>query len=168
MRRMASRAQANRDAVIESMVRVGPVMIVAGLIAVITFLSLAGTGIPMVQHFGVFAGCGVLATMVIEMTLIPARALDAAPARSRVRPSANGRPAFWTDSWRRRRTTWSAAARAWIVGGGLALLALVGTGVARLRVDNNFKLYLKPDERRARSTTGSSTTPSAAPTPSSS
>ncbi len=64
--------QANRDAVIESMVRVGPVMIVAGVIAFITFLSLAGTGIPMVQHFGVFAGCGVLATMVIEMTVIPA------------------------------------------------------------------------------------------------
>ena len=50
---------ANREAVIESMVRVGPVMVVAGLIATLTFLSLAGTGIPMVQHFGVFAGCGV-------------------------------------------------------------------------------------------------------------
>src|SRR5687768_12296469 len=56
--------EANELAVVESMVRVGPVMIVAGLIAVITFFSLVGTGIPMVQHFGVFAGCGVLATMI--------------------------------------------------------------------------------------------------------
>jgi phospholipid N-methyltransferase len=74
---------ANREAVIESMVRVGPVMIVAGLIATITFLSLAGTGIPMVQHFGVFAGCGVLATMIIEMTVIPAVRSMLRPPRER-------------------------------------------------------------------------------------
>lgn len=63
---------ANRAAVVESIVRVGPVMMVAGLIAVLTFFSLVTTGIPMVQHFGIFAGCGVLATMIIEMTVIPA------------------------------------------------------------------------------------------------
>src|SRR5688572_24020366 len=71
--------EANRQAVVESIVRVGPVMVVAGLIAALTFFSLAGTGIPMVQHFGIFAGCGVLATMIIEMTVIPA-------VRSMLRP----------------------------------------------------------------------------------
>jgi len=39
---------ANRGAVVESMVRVGPVMITAGLIATLTFFSLTSTGVPMV------------------------------------------------------------------------------------------------------------------------
>ena len=136
--------QANRDAVIESMVRVGPVMIVAGVIAVITFLSLAGTGIPMVQHFGVFAGCGVLATMVIEMTVIPA-------VRTMLRPpkpleADRERKAGVLDRFLVTVANNLVSGRArWIVAGGLAVLAIVGSGVLLLRIDNNFKLYFKPD-----------------------
>jgi len=134
---------ANRAAVVESMVRVGPVMIVAGLIAVITFFSLAGTGIPMVQHFGVFAGCGVLATMVIEMTVIPV-------VRSALRPpkkleAEREREAGILDRFLLGVANNLVGGRApWIVGGGLALLALVGAGTVFLHVDNNFKLYHKP------------------------
>jgi predicted RND superfamily exporter protein len=136
--------EANREAVIASMVRVGPVMIVAGLIAVVTFLSLAGTGIPMVQHFGVFAGCGVLATMVIEMTVIPA-------VRSMLRPpkdreAARERKAGVLDRFLTGVADNLVGGRApVIVGAGLALLAVVGLGVTRLRIDNNFKLYFSPD-----------------------
>ncbi len=135
---------ANRDAVIESMVRVGPVMIVAGLIAVITFLSLVGTGIPMVQHFGVFAGCGVLATMVIEMTVIPAvRSLLPAPKRREA--EREGRLGI-LDRFLTTVADALVGGRApIIVGGGLALLALIGSGVLFLRIDNNFKLYHRPD-----------------------
>ncbi len=134
---------ANREAVVESMVRVGPVMIVAGLIAVITFFSLAGTGIPMVQHFGVFAGCGVLATMVIEMTVIPV-------VRSMLRPpkkreAEREREAGILDRFLLGVANNLVGGRApWVVGGGLALLALVGSGMIFLHVDNNFKLYHKP------------------------
>ena len=136
---------ANREAVIESMVRVGPVMMVAGLIAVITFLSLAGTGIPMVQHFGVFAGCGVLATMIIEMTVIPAvRSMLRAAEAARSRARAQGRRArpLPRPAW---PTAWSAAARRCSWPAGSLVLALVGFGVTRLRIDNNFKLYFQPD-----------------------
>ncbi len=134
---------ANREAVVESMVRVGPVMIVAGLIAVITFFSLTGTGIPFVQHFGVFAGCAVLATMVIEMTVIPV-------VRSMLRPpkqreAEREREAGILDRFLLGVANNLVGGRApWIVGGGLVLLALVGSGTAFLRVDNNFKLYHKP------------------------
>jgi predicted RND superfamily exporter protein len=135
---------ANRQAVVESIVRVGPVMTVAGVIAVITFFSLISTGIPMVQHFGVFAGCGVLATMIIEMTVIPA-------VRTMLRPpkkheSEREGKAGVLD---RFLTTVADAlvggrARA-VVSAGLALLAVVGAGVFSLRIDNNFKLYHRPD-----------------------
>src|SRR2546428_428218 len=64
--------QASTTAVVESLVRSGPPMLTAGLIAAITFFSLYFTGIVMVQHFGVFAGCGVLGALVLELTFIPA------------------------------------------------------------------------------------------------
>jgi uncharacterized protein len=135
---------ANRDAVVESIVRVGPVMIVAGLIAVITFFSLVGTGIPMVQHFGVFAGCGVLATMVIEMTVIPAvRTILPAPKQ---REAERERAPGILDRFLVTVADNLVGGRApWIVGGGLAVLALVGSGVMLLRIDNNFRLYFRPD-----------------------
>jgi uncharacterized protein len=136
--------QANRDAVIESMIRVGPVMIVAGVIAVITFLSLAGTGIPMVQHFGVFAGCGVLATMVIEMTVIPAVRTMLRPPKPR--EADRERKAGVLDRFLVTVADNLVSGRArWIVAAGLAVLAIVGSGVLLLRIDNNFKLYFKPD-----------------------
>jgi predicted RND superfamily exporter protein len=37
-----------------------------------------------------------------------------------------------------------------IIGAGLVVLAFVGSGVARLRVDNNFKLYHKPESEMRR------------------
>jgi predicted RND superfamily exporter protein len=136
--------EANREAVIESMVRVGPVMIIAGLIAIITFFSLAGTGIPMVQHFGVFAGCGVLATLILEMTVIPA-------VRSALRPpkeveAARERKPGILDRFLTSIADNLVGGRApLVVAGGLTVLAIVGVGVTRLRIDNNFKLYFRPD-----------------------
>jgi uncharacterized protein len=134
---------ANREAVVESMVRVGPVMITAGLIAAITLFSLAGTGIPMVQHFGVFAGCGVLATMVLEMTIIPAlRSMLRAPKK---RETANERKAGILDRFLMAVADHLVGGRApRIVIGGIAVLAIVGAGTLFLRVDNNFRLYHKP------------------------
>jgi predicted RND superfamily exporter protein len=135
--------EANRQAVVESLVRVGPVMMTAGLIAVITFFTLAGTGIPMVQHFGVFAGCGVLATMALEMTLIPALRATLRPPKQR--EAARERAAGVLDRFLvgvADQLVGGHAPR--IIGGGLALLLLAGIGMAFLFVDNNFKLYFKP------------------------
>lgn len=138
-----SAREANREAVVESLVRVGPVMITAGLIAVITFFSLAGTGIPMVQHFGVFAGGGVLATMLLEMSMIPVLRATLRPPKKREteRESAAG----ILDKfllWVANHLVGGHAQR--IIIGGLALLVLAGGGLFFLYVDNNFKLYFKP------------------------
>jgi predicted RND superfamily exporter protein len=135
---------ANRAAVVESMVRVGPVMITAGLIAAITLFSLAGTGIAMVRHFGVFAGCGVLATMVLEMTIIPA--LRSALRAPKHREAANERRAGVFDRFLIAVADTLVGGRAsHLVAGGLAMLAVVGAGTLFLRVDNNFRLYHRPD-----------------------
>ena len=138
--------EANREAVIESMIRVGPVMVVAGLIAVITFLSLATTGIPMVQHFGIFAGCGVLATMILEMTVIPAVRSMLPPPKAKEadreqKPGALDRLLVMIAN-----NLVGPRAR-WIVTAGLAVVFIVGAGILALRIDNNFRLYFKPDSQ---------------------
>lgn len=139
---LASR-DANRQAVIESIVRVGPVMVVAGCIAVITFFSLVSTGIPMVQHFGVFAGCGVLATMLLELTVIPV-VRSALPAPKKLQANHERRYGMLDRFLTSIANNLVGGRAPLIVGGGLAVLALVGAGVLRLRIDNNFKLYHKP------------------------
>ena len=135
--------EANRAAVVESLVRIGPVMLTAGLIATITFYSLAATGIAMVKHFGVFAGSGVLGAMALELTLIPAlRALLPPPKQLE---ADNERRAGVLD----RFLLWVAhnlvGGRArWVVGTGLVLLAIAAYGLTFLHVDNRIKDYHRP------------------------
>ncbi|MEE4138725.1 outer membrane lipoprotein-sorting protein [Pseudomonas viridiflava] len=64
--------QANRLAVINSMVGVGPVMLIAGSIAAIGFFSLLVFDIATIRAFGIFTGIGILSAMLLEMTFIPA------------------------------------------------------------------------------------------------
>ncbi len=135
--------QANREAIVESIQRVGPVMFTAGLIAIISFFSLCVNGIPMVQHFGFFAGSGVLSAMVLEMTLIPAlRSLLKAP---KLREVAREKKMGRLDKFLSALAENLVGGRApWLVGGGAALVAAMALGILFVKVDNNFLLYFKP------------------------
>lgn len=62
----------NREAVRLSLIRVGPVMVIACCVASAGFFSLATFGIPAVQDFGIMAGLGILSAMVLELSFIPA------------------------------------------------------------------------------------------------
>ena len=55
---------ANNQAVISSLVRVGPVMIVAGVVASLGFFFLVVFKISTVRTFGIFTGIGVLAALI--------------------------------------------------------------------------------------------------------
>ncbi|MFZ2300318.1 MAG: MMPL family transporter [Gallionella sp.] len=72
--------EANRRAVIESVAKSGPVMMVAGMVAALGFFSLVVFEITTVRTFGIFTGMGIVAALVLEMTFIPAlRSLLPAP-----------------------------------------------------------------------------------------
>jgi len=135
--------EANKEAVVESIHRVGPVMLTAGLIAIISFLSLTVTGIPMVQHFGFFAGLGVLSALTLEMTFIPAlRSLLKAP---KVKEVSREKKTGFLDKLLSGLADNLVGGRApWMVAGGAVLIAVMVAGTAFLRVDNNFLLYFKP------------------------
>lgn len=74
--------EANRRAVIESLTRVGPVMLVAGTVAAAGFLSLMVFEIASIRTFGVMAACGILSSLVLELSLIPALRAMMRPPRS--------------------------------------------------------------------------------------
>jgi hypothetical protein len=83
-------AAANRQAVVESLTHVGPVMLVAGVIAATGFLSLMVFEISSVRTFGIMSACGILSSLVLELTLIPALRSSMRPPRIRLgqRPGA--------------------------------------------------------------------------------
>ncbi len=71
----------NRHAVIEATSRVGAVMLAAGMIASLSFGSLAAFGLPSIKNFGLCTAFGILAALAVELTFIPAvRVLLAPPS----------------------------------------------------------------------------------------
>jgi len=137
----ASLRLANRRAVVQSLANVGPVMLTAGLIAAIAFFSMQASEVMMIRHFGFFAGVGVLSTLVIEFSFIPAlRAM--LPARRRPH-----RDADLVDKFLARigaLLTNPARSRAILIV-SIILIAVIAAGTSRLRVDNSIKQYSSAD-----------------------
>src|SRR2546427_774556 len=70
----------SRQAVVESLTRVGPVMLAAGIVAGLGFLSLVVFEVATIRTFGVFTALGIFSALVLELTFIPAlRSLLPAP-----------------------------------------------------------------------------------------
>lgn len=62
----------SQEAVVRSLKKVGPVMVVACTVAALGFFSLMVFEIKSIRTFGIFTGSGVLAALVLELTFIPA------------------------------------------------------------------------------------------------
>lgn len=74
--------EANREAVVRSMVYAGPVMVIAGSVAALGFLSLLVFQVETIRTFGLFTAIGIAGAVVLEMTFIPA-------LRSMLRPPSD-------------------------------------------------------------------------------
>ena len=135
-----SAAGLNRAAIVESLAQIGPVMLTAGLIAVITFYSLSTAEISVVRHFGIFAGSGILGALVLELTLIPVlRSYLRAP---KAREAESERRAGVLDRVLARLADLLSGGRAvWLLGGGLIFIAITFAGITMLHADNSLKRY---------------------------
>ncbi len=132
---------ASRQAVCASLVQMAPVMLTAGLIAATAFLSLCISDVRMIRNFGIFAGAGVLATLIIELTLIPAlRAI--LPARLKQTVVREGRIDRILVHMGRWLTTPAIARK--IIAVALAVVVVVSLGALRVTSDNSFKQYFPP------------------------
>ena len=79
-----ARTRDSAEAVVRSIVAVGPVMLIAGCIAAAGFASLITFGITSVRAFGLLLASGIVSALIIEMTFTPAcRCLLPAPKTPR-------------------------------------------------------------------------------------
>lgn len=118
--------------------RVGPVMLTAGAIAALSFFSLIAFRTAVIRNFGLLAGFGILATLLIELTLTPAiRAMLPAPQRDEIaREARSGRAISWLLS---RLTHVVAARPAMILGISATIVLVAAFGVMRIHIDTTFK-----------------------------
>jgi predicted RND superfamily exporter protein len=136
--------EANRMAVVESIVKIGPVMLTAGLVAAAGFLSLMIFDIVSIRVFGIFAGVGILSVLVIEMTFIPAlRAVLPPPGEKEARMEREERvwdriTGFYADLILGEKRS-----RIFIVTGIIVAIALAG--MTQLKIESALKKYFDPD-----------------------
>ena len=135
---------ANNQAVIASLVRVGPVMIAAGVVASLGFFSLMVFKISTVRTFGIFTGIGVLAALILEMTFIPAlRSVLAPPSDAERKREQKNR--IWDKATEAIANWVTGPSRGRMYGGVLFFVIVAAIGMDRVVVDNSIKSYFSPD-----------------------
>lgn len=135
---------ANSEAVVQSLVRVGPVMVLAGGIAAAGFFSLLTFNIPTIRSFGIFTGIGIISTLVIEMTFIPALRLMLPPP-SVVKVKRKGL-AIW--DWIPNRigdVILSVRPRMMLMTAIAAMGIFLAIGTSRIVVDNDSRNFFSRD-----------------------
>lgn len=137
--------EASRAAVIASLVRVGPVLMAACLIAALSFLSLVVFDIQAIRTFGVFCCLGILSIIVVEMTFTPAlRAMLPPPAPREAK--AEKAITLWdrfalilsqqVENRARRRRVFASA---------LVFGLVMATGASQVRIDNSLRSFFSDD-----------------------
>lgn len=135
---------ANHQAVIDSLIHVGPVMITAGLIAALGFFSLIIFEISTVKTFGIFTGVGILSALILEMTFTPA-------VRSLLTPPKDIELSAEHKANIAERIT--SAISDWVTGPNrkkvyvcvIAFIVLAVVGMDRVVVDNSTKSFFSRD-----------------------
>jgi hypothetical protein len=132
-----TRLRDNTAAVVESTVRIGPVMIAAGMTASLGFASLALFGVQSISNFGLSCAYGIAAAVVLEMTFIPAlRTILPAPRRT---PSEGGITKRVLESL--ERAVLRDQGRAVLIGTAV-VIALSLAGAARIRTYGPTREYM--------------------------
>ena len=134
----------NRQAVVDSIVKIGPVMVLAGLVAVCGFLSLMIFDIISIRVFGFFSGVGILCVLIVEMTLIPAlRSLLPPPGQREARMEKEERLWDRLTSFYARTIVGPNRNRIFIITG--IVMAVSFFGMSRLGVESALKKYFDPN-----------------------
>jgi len=135
---------ANDQAVITSLVRVGPVMIAAGVVASLGFFSLVVFQISTIRTFGIFTGIGILAALILEMTFIPAlRSILAPPSNTDRKREQQGR--IWNKATNTIANWITGTSRNRVYWGVLLFVMIAMLGISRVTVDNSTKSFFSPD-----------------------
>jgi uncharacterized protein len=148
LKRFYEELERTRDvptAIVDSLAKVGPVMIAAGAVAALSFLSLATFRTATIRIFGLFTAFGIVSALIIELTVIPAvRALLPAPRRHEQQREAAAHP--WLDAFLRAAARTATARRRPVFVGAALLVAACGLLATRLEVDMSLKRLFRPGD----------------------
>jgi len=133
----------SKIAIIESIVRVGPVMFIAGLIAAISFFSLVTYKVTVLQHFGVFAGSGIISILILELTFVPALRVLLPPPKMKTL-TKQGQKGVLTKLLTLLSQKISDGRAGYVALYSLILLGLISIGSLFLEIDNSLKNYSEP------------------------
>jgi uncharacterized protein len=133
--------EANRQAVVNSIIKVGPVMLAACTIASLSFMSLAWFDIQAIRTFGIFCGLGIISIAAVELTFTPAlRAMLPAPKRREMK--AEKAITVWdrfAAALAAQVSTAEARRRVFIVSAAAASILVVGA--SRVHIDNSLRSF---------------------------
>ena len=129
----------NRMAVLNALTRVGPVMIVACVVAALGFFSLVVFEIKAIRTFGILTGFGIISALILELTFIPA-------LRSMLRPpnEREYRREKQITMWDRliqKLFSWVSGHRRAIYLSSAIAIVLLSLGGYWLKVENSQKGY---------------------------
>ena len=137
------RACDSTEAVVRSVIGVGPVMLIAGSIAAAGFASLTTFGITSMRAFGLLIASGIASALIIEMTFTPAcRCLLPAPKNRETRREHSER---WLDHAVERLSMAVIAHPSTVLTAAAVVVIGAAAGMMRINVDNSFRLWFSPD-----------------------
>lgn len=129
----------SEKAVLNSLTKVGPVMVVACTVAALGFFSLMIFEIKSIRTFGIFTGAGVISALILELTFIPAlRVILPPPGEKEV--SREGQYSFW-DRLTGTFFHWAMNRRKQVFLTVGILVATLSLGGYLLKIDNSQKGY---------------------------
>jgi uncharacterized protein len=129
----------NRQAVLNTLVRVGPVMIVACIVAALGFFSLVIFEIKAIRTFGLMTGAGIFSALILELTFIPAlRAILPPPGDRETRREKE--VTFW-DRFIGRIFTLVTRRRKAVYITAFIITAALSLGGHWLKIENSQKGY---------------------------
>lgn len=130
-------ALVNHEAVVEATTKMGSVMLAAGTIASLSFLSLLAMKVPSMQNFGLCTSFGIMAALAIELTFIPAiRVL--LPAPSAHQTEREQKKEVFDPIIEKIADVVRAGKEAPFLWVSLALIAISAVGVLRLETRNSL------------------------------
>jgi len=138
-----ARTRNTQEAVVRSIVAVGPVMLTAGCIAAAGFASLITFGITTMRAFGLLLASGICSALIIEMTFTPAcRSLLPAPKRTELERERSNRFLDQLLDWLASAVE---ARPALVLTLAAVMLIASVVGISRVKVDNSIRLWFRAD-----------------------
>lgn len=137
--------QEKRQAIRTVVQHIGTAVVLTSITTLVGFLSLGTSPVRQVMQFGLFVGFGVMAALVITLTLIPAvLELGRVPrgiTRRAGRTSSSAGRAHWLVRLSRSVVKHHKA----ILIAGVAAFILAAVGATRLNVETNTLRFFRPD-----------------------